>query len=466
MSDSFHIRSYGGAMTVTGSCHLFDTGTANILVDCGAFQGSRALFDLNREPFGFDPHAIHSVLLTHAHLDHSGRLPQLVKRGFRGPIYALPATAMLVQHLLLDAAKLQYEDKARALRRGKTPDEPTFDEDDVWNALEAVEPIAYGVPFDVAGVRVTAQPAGHIPGSASFLLEADGARVVFSGDLGNARKDVLPDPTDCPPADVVVIESTYGNRDHRDFDATIDEFAEVLKEAVRRKGKILIPSFALERAQDVLFHIARLEDEGRVPSIPVYVDSPLADRVEDVYQACMDELSDEVRAIAATGRDPFAPKKLRYTRSVEDSKSINSSSEAAIVIAGSGMMSGGRILHHLRAHLDDTHTTVMIVGFQPRGGLGRQLVDGAREVRVLGQTIAVRARVVTINGLSAHADRTELLDWSAGAGESARFLTTHGEPSSLEDLAQALRARGNEAEVQTSETRLPVADGPREEAGE
>lgn len=465
MTPPFEIRSYGGAMTVTGSCHLLDTGTASILVDCGTFQGSRALFDLNREPFGFDAQAIDAVLLTHAHLDHSGRLPQLVKRGFTGPVYALPATGMLCQHLLLDAAKLQYEDRQRQLRRDETPDEPLFDEDDVWGVLEAIEPIAYGEPFEVAGVRVTAQPAGHIPGSASFLVEVAGSRVVFSGDVGNARKDVLPDPTPCPEADVVLIESTYGNRDHRDFDATIDEFAEVLKEAVRRRGKILIPSFALERAQDVLFHIARLEDEGRIPVIPVYVDSPLADRVEDVYQECMDELSDEVRAIAATGRDPFAPKKLRYTQSVEDSKAINASPEACIVIAGSGMMSGGRILHHLRAHLEDTHTTVMIVGFQPKGGLGRRLVDGAREVRVLGQALAVKARVVTINGLSAHADRTELLGWSAGAGRAAHFVTVHGEPESLEALRDALAARGNTAEVQASRTRLPSA-GFSEEAGE
>lgn len=465
MTDSFEVRSYGGATTVTGSCHLLDTGSANILVDCGAFQGSRALFDLNREPFGFDPVAIDALLLTHAHLDHSGRLPQLVKRGFRGPVHALPATAMLARQLLLDAAKIQYEDRARALRRGTTPDEPTFDEDDVHAALELFVPIAYGQAFDVAGVRVTAQRAGHIPGSASFLVEVAGSRVVFSGDLGNARKDVLPDPTPCPEADLVLIESTYGNRDHRDFDATIDEFAEVLKEAVRRRGKILIPSFALERAQDVLFHIARLEDEGRVPSIPVYVDSPLADRVEDVYQACMDELSDEVRALAAGGRDPFAPRQLRYTQSVEDSKAINASAEAAIVIAGSGMMTGGRILHHLRAHLEDTHTTLMIVGFQPRGGIGRQLVDGAKQVRVLGQTLDVRARVVTINGLSAHADRTELLGWSAGAGPSARFLTIHGEPESLADLADTLRARGNAASVQPSRTRLP-GTGSSEEPGE
>jgi len=461
----FEIRSHGAATTVTGSCHLLDTGTVNVLVDCGAFQGSRALFDLNREAFGFDPVSISAVLLTHAHLDHSGRLPVLVKKGFDGPIYARPATRDLCEHLLLDAAKIQHEDGQRAARRGKVPDTPLFDDDDVYRTMELFQPIEYGVPFEAAGLTVTAQVAGHIPGSCSFLVEVDGRRIVFSGDIGNANKDVLPDPDPCPPADVVVIESTYGDRDHRDFDATIDEFAAVLTEAQRRRGKILIPSFALERAQDVLFHIARLEDAGRITPMPVYVDSPLADRVEDVYQAHMDELSDDVRAIAETGRDPFAPRLLRYTSSVEDSKAINAAHEAAIVIAGSGMLSGGRILHHLRAHLDDTHTTVMIVGFQPTGGLGRQLVDGSRVVRGMGREIEVRARIATINGLSAHAGRGELLDWSASAGDAASFLMVHGEPSALDALRDQVVARGGHAEVQRSQVRLPE-HGRRDEGGE
>jgi metallo-beta-lactamase family protein len=465
MADTPRVRSYGAAMTVTGSCHLIDTGHLNVLVDCGAFQGSEALSDLNREPFGFDAQAIDAVLLTHAHMDHSSRLPLLVKRGYRGAIYALPATRMLSQHLLLDGAKIQTEDAERDRRRGKTPEEPLFDDDDVRRTLELFQPIHYGEQRDIAGLAVTPQRAGHIPGSASFLIEAAGARLVFSGDLGNARKDVLPDPTPCPPADVVFIESTYGDRDHRDFDATIAELAEVLREAHRRKGKILIPSFALERTQDVLFQIARLEEAGEIAPMPLYVDSPLADRVEDVYQACMDEMSDEVKAIAATGRDPFAPARLTYTQSVDQSKAINASGEAAIIIAGSGMMTGGRILHHLRAHLDDTHTTVMIVGFQPTGGLGRQLVDGAPEVRIMGHTIRVRARIATIGGLSAHADRTELLDWASGAGAGARFRLVHGEPGALEALRAQLAARGYRAELQPSEVRLPD-HGRREEGGE
>jgi len=465
MSDAPQVRSYGAAMTVTGSCHLLDTGQVNVLVDCGAFQGSPALSDLNREPFGFDPQAIDAVLLTHAHMDHSSRLPLLVKRGYAGPIYALPATRMLAQHLLTDGAKLQMEDAERDRRRGKTPEEPLFDDADVQRTLERIQPVRYGETRDIAGLAVTPQVAGHIPGSASFLVEASERRVVFSGDVGNARKDVLPDPASCPPADLVFIESTYGDRDHRDFDATIAEFAEVLREAHRRKGKILIPSFALERAQDVLFHIARLEEAGEIDPMPVYVDSPLADRVEDVYQACMDEMSDVVKAIAATGKDPFAPARLTYTQSVDQSKAINASNEAAIIIAGSGMMTGGRILHHLRAHLDDTHTTVMIVGFQPSGGLGRQLVDKAPEVRIMGETIRVSARVCTIGGLSAHADRTELLDWASGAGAGATFRLVHGEPTALEALRAELAARGYRAEIQPSEVRLPN-HGRRDEGGE
>lgn len=457
MSDGPRVRSYGAAMTVTGSCHLLDTGSVNVLVDCGAFQGSTALGDLNREPFGFDVQAVDAVLLTHAHMDHAARLPLLVKRGYSGPIYALPATKMLAQHLLMDGAKIQMEDAERDKRRGKVPEQPLFNEDDVHKALELFKEVRYGQTTTVAGLPVTPQVAGHIPGSASFLVEASGKRVVFSGDIGNARKDVMPDPAPCPAADLVLIESTYGDRDHRDLDATIAELAEVLREAHRRKGKILIPSFALERTQDVLFHIARLEEAGEIEPMPVYVDSPLADRVEDVYQACMDELSDEVRAVVARGKDPFAPARLAYTKSVDESKAINASNEAAVIIAGSGMMTGGRILHHLRAHLDDTHTTVMIVGFQPTGGLGRLLVNGTPEVRIMGERVKVKARIATIGGLSAHADRTELLDWASGAGPDATFRLVHGEATALEALRGRLAALGFDAEIQTSEVRLPEA---------
>lgn len=461
------IRSYGAAMTVTGSCHLLEAGGRRILVDCGAFQGSRDLFDLNRQPFGFDAGEIDAVLLTHAHLDHSGRLPTLVHRGYAGRIHALPATAALCEHLLRDAAKIQHEDAERDRRRGQPADEPTFDERDVATVLERMEPIAYGVAAEIAGVRVTAHPAGHIPGSAILEIEADGARLVFSGDIGNARKDVLPDPTPCPPADVVVMEGTYGDRDHRPYDETVEEFARILRDAEERRGKILIPSFALERTQEVLYLITRLEHEHAIPSLPVYVDSPLASRVEQVYAGFPEELSDELRLVESQGRDPFHPKRLTYTRSVEESKQINASHEPAIVIAGSGMMSGGRILHHLRSHLDEESTTVAIVGYQPSGGLGRDLVEGDETVRVMGQEVQVRARIVTVGGLSAHAGRSELLAWARPAGTGAELRLVHGELHSLEALRDGLAGQGQSAVLQPSEVALPeTATRHREEGGE
>jgi metallo-beta-lactamase family protein len=459
------VRSYGAAMTVTGSCHLLEAEGARVLVDCGAFQGSRALFALNREPLGFDAQGIDAVLLTHAHLDHSGRLPVLVRAGFRGPIHARPATAELCEHLLLDAAKIQHEDAERERRRGRAPDPPLFDEDDVHRVLSLMRPIAYGEPFAAGGLPATALPAGHIPGSAIMVVDAGSRRVVLSGDIGNARKEVLPDPAPCPEADLVVMEGTYGDRDHRPYAATIDEMAGLLREAGERGGRILVPSFALERTHEVLYTLAHLERDHEIPALPVYVDSPLATRIDEVYDRFPEELSPELRLLRSTGRDPFHPKRLRYTRSVAESRAITESDEPAIVIAGSGMLSGGRILHHLRAGLGDPRTTVMIVGYQPSGGLGRELVDGADSVRVMGRPVRVRARVVTVGGLSAHAGRTELLDWVRPAGAGAAVRLVHGEPDALRALRDALAAQGMTATLQPSEVPVPGGGG-HEEAGE
>lgn len=449
-------------MTVTGSCHLLEAGGARVLVDCGAFQGSRALFALNRAPFGFDPPAIDALLLTHAHLDHSGRLPVLVKAGFRGPILARPATRELCEHLLLDAAKIQREDAERDRRRGREADPALFDEDDVHRVLGMIEPVDYGTPFAAAGLPVTALVAGHIPGSAAFVVEAGQRRIVFSGDVGNARKEVLPDPAPCPEADVVVMEGTYGDRDHRPYDATVEELAGLMRRAQERGGRILIPSFALERTHEVLYTLAELERDHDIAALPVYVDSPLATRVDEVYDRFPEELSPELRLLRAQGRDPFAPKHLRYTRTVDDSKALTASDEPAIVIAGSGMLSGGRILHHLAGGLGDPATTVMIVGFQPRGGLGRELIEGADRVRIMGREVAVRAAVSTVGGLSAHADRTELLDWVRPAGAGARVRLVHGEPGALGALRDRLGSEGIAAELQPSEVEVPGEGGGAE----
>ncbi|MGD9570268.1 MAG: MBL fold metallo-hydrolase [Thermoleophilia bacterium] len=466
MSAAPEVRSYGAAMTVTGSCHLLEAGDTRVLVDCGAFQGSRALFALNREPFGFDPAAVGAVLLTHAHLDHSGRLPVLVKGGFRGRIHARPATAELCEHLLLDAAKIQHEDAERDRRHGRRPDPPLFDEDDVHRALSLMEPFEYGEPFEAAGLRVTAQPAGHIPGSACFLVEAGGQRLAFSGDVGNIRKEILPDPPPCPAADLVVMEGTYGDRDHRPYDQTVEELAGLLRDAEDRGGAILVPSFALERTHEVLYTIAHLERDHEIAPLPVYVDSPLATKVDEVYDRFPEELSPELRTLRATGKDPFQPKRLAYTRSVSDSRAITASREPAIVIAGSGMLSGGRILHHLMSRLGDPTTTVMIVGFQPSGGLGRELIEGADRVRIMGREVTVRARTVTVGGLSAHADRAELVDWVRPVGGEGHVRLVHGEPRALESLRERLGGEGITATLQPSEVELPEGKGHREEAGE
>ncbi|HMN99405.1 MAG TPA: MBL fold metallo-hydrolase [Miltoncostaeaceae bacterium] len=460
------VRSYGAAMTVTGSCHLLEAGGARVVVDCGAFQGSRALFALNREPIAIDAPSVGAVLLTHAHLDHSGRLPVLLKQGFRGPIHARPATIELTRHLLLDAAKIQHEDAERDRRHGRRPDPPLFDEADVEAVLARMQPFEYGRPFDAAGLGVVAQPAGHIPGSAVFTVQAGEATVAFSGDVGNARKEVLPDPAPCPDADLVLMEATYGDREHRPYDATIAELADLLRRAQDRGGKILVPSFALERTHEVLYTLAHLERDHDIAPLPVYVDSPLATKVDEVYDRHPEELSDELRLLRSLGKDPFQPKHLRYTRSVDDSRALTASRGPAIVIAGSGMLSGGRILHHLLAGVGDPSTTVLIVGFQPRGGLGRELIDGAERVRIMGKEVRVRAQVATVGGLSAHADRGELLDWIRPAGARARVRLVHGEPRSLEALRDTLTGEGIAASVQPSEVTLPEGHGHREEAGE
>jgi metallo-beta-lactamase family protein len=440
------ITSYGAARTVTGSNHLLEMGGQRLMLDCGVFQGSRLLEELNHQEFAFDPTSITAMVLSHAHNDHAGRVPKLVKDGYSGPIYATPATKALCEFMLLDGAKLQREDFERNQRKGREATPPIYTEEDVAKAILQFREVEYDAPFKLGELEVRLQKAGHVPGSASVVCSSGGETFVFSGDIGNQRKDVLPDPVPCPDANVVVMESTYGDRDHRDFDQTLLEFTALLKNASETGGKILIPSFALERTQDVLFHIARLEEAGAIPVLPVFVDSPLASKVETVYSEFQDEFSENVQAFYRKGQDPFRPKNLKYTQTIEDSKKLNDMNEAAIIIAGSGMMAGGRILHHMINHLSDPNTTLMIVGFQPEGGLGRLLVDGEKSIKIMGQQIQVRAKVVTVGGFSAHADKTELLEWSKGVTGQIRLV--HGEVSSMEGLQKSLEARGQQAIIQ------------------
>ncbi len=454
----FSVESYGAARTVTGSNHWLRMGGQNIMLDCGQFQGSRALDAINDQDWAYKIGEIDGFFLSHAHLDHAGRLPKLVRDGYNKPIYATPSTREIVEHLLLDSAKIQKEDFERDQRKKRTnimP--PLFNEADVQKTLALFESIEYNKPLEYNGLRVTAQVAGHIPGSASLLFESPEGRFVFSGDIGNSRKDILPDPVPCPDADMVLMESTYGDRDHKPFEQTLEEFAGILKNAIQSGGKVLIPSFALERTQDLLYHIARLEESGLIPVLPVFVDSPLASRIEEVYAAARYEFEPSVQKFYTENRNPFEPKNFRYTASTDESKALNALPGAAIIIAGAGMLTGGRILHHLRNHLSDKNTSVVIVGYQPQGGLGRLLIDGADSINLFGEPVAVKARVLTVGGFSAHADQTELLNWSKGVSGEIRLV--HGEIKSMEILQQKLIARGQQSSLQAAMIAVPGDTG-------
>ena len=450
------IISYGAAGEVTGSCHLIESQGFRILVDCGMFQGSRELEVRNHERFPFKPNDIDVVVLTHGHLDHCGRLPALVKMGYRGGIVTTAATREVTRLILLDAAKVQYEEymtrRRKARRRGERVPEPLFDEDDVLVTMDQVDGRARnGERVQLhPRITVTFRTAGHILGS-SFLEFSirEGKRtwrVTFSGDLGNRARHVVPDPERPEPSDWVVMESTYGDRRHRSFQSSIDELADAINDTFQRGGNVVIPSFALERAQDILFYLRDLRRKKRIPTGPVFLDSPLAIRLTNVYRRHPEELDPLLQSMFHKGEDPFSFPGLYMTPTAEESKAINAIRGGAIIIAGSGMCTGGRVLHHLRHNLWREESSVVLVGFQARGTLGRALVDGASKVHIYGEEIAVRARIHTINGFSAHADQAELLDWVRGT-EDAQILLVHGEDKALNTLRQELRHRGRRAYI-------------------
>ena len=446
------LHSAGGAETVTGSCHYVDLGDTRLLVDCGAFQGGRTLEARNREPFPFDPMQLDAMLLTHAHLDHVGRTPHLIASGFDGPIYCAPGSDAIAEVILRDAAKIAWEDYERALRRARRAgreadvEPPPFDERDVEQVLAALRPVPYDEPFTVGNVTVTLHPAGHVVGSAWIDLDTPAGRIVFSGDLGNRESLLHPTPDRPGPARAVVCEGTYGNRTHRSREATIAEFRDVLARAAESGGRVLIPSFALERTQAVLYEIHHLQLDGEIPGIPVFLDSPMASKMTAVYRQHAHAFRDEVRELNGNGGDPFTPPHFHATVSADESRALNDLDEPAIIIAGSGMMTGGRILHHLKHHMWKPDTQLVVVGYQARGSLGRAIVDGAKHVRIYGDDIAIRGTVHTIGGLSAHADRDDLDHWLAET-EDARVYLVHGEVDVLDTYAQHLKQAGRNAHV-------------------
>ncbi len=439
---SFH----GADRTVTGSCHHVQIGKRQILVDCGLYQGSRALREESGAPFGFRPSEVDTVLLTHAHLDHCGRLPLLVRRGFRGQVITTAPTRDLARLVLLDAADLQEEEAERARRKGDRGADPLYTALDAIDAMDTFRATArFGEAMDLGdGIRATFLDAGHILGSACVLLEHGGRRVLFSGDLGNRDRPVLPPPTDPPAAHVVLMETTYGDRCHRPFTDSVEELYDVIRRTTARGGKVLIPSFALERAQEILYFLREGYRTGTLhPKVPVVLDSPMAISATEIYRRHPSYFAPRVREVFEAGEDPFDFPELSFSHSANTSMLADMREHAAILIAGSGMCTGGRIVHHLRRHLDDPRHAVVFVGFAAEGTLARDIIDGATTVKIYGDVVPVRASVHTIGGFSAHADRRELERWLSHAGEPERVVLVHGEPDrGMNAMAERLRGRG------------------------
>ncbi|GHF40188.1 metallo-beta-lactamase family protein [Deinococcus metalli] len=444
-----HMKSFGAALTVTGSMHLLTLdGGRQLLIDCGLFQGDDETDARNREPFDFDVRGLDGVILTHAHLDHVGRLPLLVRGGYRGPIHCTPPTAALAETVLLDSARLQEDgyrmDLRHARRQGREAEvlPPLYEEADVHRTVALLRPdLAFGETTTIAGVKITPQRAGHILGSAYLLLESADGRLIMSGDLGNRESGLQMDFTPPPEADAVVIETTYANRTHRPWTETLLEFRDALRGAVRQGGKILIPTFAIERAQVILYTLKDLMDAGEVPRIPVFLDSPMATRATNEYFEFGDELIPPVRDALRAGEDPFRPSTLHVVPTSAESQRLNKYDGPAIIMAGNGMMTGGRIQHHLKHHLWNPSTSLIIVSYQSPSSLGGRIVTGADHVRIMGEDIAVRAHVHTIGGFSAHADQDDLLAFLATTGTPHVWLV-HGEPEVMDAFVPVLEGRG------------------------
>lgn len=441
---------------VTGSRHIVHTERATILLDCGLFQGRRSeSVERNRE-LGFRARSIDAVVLSHAHIDHSGALPRLYRQGYRGPIYCTPATRDLCAAMLEDSAEIQSQDAAyinrKIEREGADMErvEPLYDQEDVIGTLGLMVSVPYRMRQQIApGVALTYYDAGHVLGSAIVALDVDvvgdARRLVFTGDLGRRHMPILRDPEVPADASCLLMESTYGDRTHEPIERMDAELAEVIARTVERGGKVIVPTFALERAQEVIFALKRLDRAGRLPKVPVYVDSPLTVKLTDVFRIHPDCFDGDTRALVLSGDSPFDFEGLRYVSSVEDSKAIDRSPDPAVIIAASGMCEFGRVVHHLVATIESKKNTVMIVGFQAEHTLGRRLVEQRSRVRIFGVERERRAEVAVLNGFSAHADREDLLDFAEAvrkAGPLRHVALVHGETQARNTLKGLLEQRG------------------------
>ncbi|MEZ4318751.1 MAG: MBL fold metallo-hydrolase [Myxococcota bacterium] len=430
------LQFMGAAGTVTGSRTLVTTGEARVLVDCGMFQGFKANRLRNWEALDVGP--LDAVVLTHAHIDHSGWVPALVRRGYSGPVYCTSATAALLQILWPDAGRIQEEDAEYLNRKGATkhtPAEPMYTELDALEALKRVVPVELHAPFAIGGLTVTFRSAGHILGAASVELASSDRKVLFSGDLGRSDDDVVPAPEPPSAVDVVVMESTYGNREHPDIDR-MARLEGVVNRTVERGGMLLVPSFAVGRAQGLLWAFHRLMEAKRIPRLPIVVDSPMATRATDAFLAHPDALRltpDQLRAMT---------RNVEFTGTVEASKALNARTEPFILIAASGMLTGGRVLHHLVQRGPTKRNTLLFVGFQAPGTRGGQILAGERTIRMFGNKVKLRCDLDEIGGFSAHADASDLCAWLASAPNRPRVFLNHGEPESCDALRLRLEDDG------------------------
>lgn len=445
---------YGAVNDVTGSCYLLETDKSQVLLECGLFQGGREEEEQNEQPFLFNPKEINAIVLSHAHLDHSGRLPIMVKQGFTGPIFMTRATAELLEVMLKDAAGLMQRDveweNKRRRRSGKDLLEPLYDLDDVENTLRLCEAIRYDTQVQVTDqIEVCFQDAGHILGSAIveiYISEANThKKLVFSGDLGNSCMALLKDPRTISQADVLLMESTYGDRDHKSMDATLEEFSQIIQESAESGGNVIIPSFAVGRTQELLFRLGELYHQGKLKQSAVFLDSPMAIATTEIYHRFQDTFnSEDAHTLAqanAKSLHRWLPN-LQYTRTSEESMALNRITGGAIIIAGSGMCTGGRVRHHLKHNLWRRDAHVLIVGYQAYGTLGRKLVDGAKQVSMFGEDIRVNAHIHTIGGFSAHAGQSQLIEWlSHFQSPRPDLYLVHGEQESKQVFQKELDKR-------------------------
>jgi metallo-beta-lactamase family protein len=445
------VTFWGAAHTVTGSMHLLEVNGRRVLLDCGLFQGHRGEARQRNSTFPFEPRGIAAVVLSHAHIDHSGNLPNLVRQGFSGPIYCTPATRDLMAVMLLDSAKIQEEDAAylnRHRQRGEPPIEPLYDRADVHRTVTLGLAVPYHRPHEIGpGIALRFVDAGHVLGSAMVALDIAAGertyRLTFTGDVGRPDVPILRDPEAVPACDVLISESTYGGRKHPPAELLADSLGDLVRRTVARGGKVLIPAFSLGRTQTVVYYLHQLIQAGKLHELPIFVDSPLAAEATAIFRLHPECFDEETARLVEDDPDLFGGKRVRYLRSVQESMELNGRRDPCIIIASSGMCESGRILHHLKHNIEDSRTTVLLVGYQAPNTLGRRLADHQSPVRILDHLWQVRAEIVQLSGFSSHADQDDLLAmFRALRGQTKKVRLVHGEPDGATALADALRQAG------------------------